>query len=214
MNIADRNNSIKHLIYNKLIPYSITVTYLLPEYIQDYGSNIFYNQYFLHKDLAATKSLDKYKNKLEASFRLVLNKLISKALGTSNITRTTYKNQHPITFYEFQLSNKEVREKTITEKPHFRHVSPLHIHALMLLPESVQHKFSCYIGQDTLHQYGPLGQTSDFRPCDDVDRWMNYIERDYLAPPTNEGVHPSKFACDPYGFIGHKSSIPEEVTFS
>lgn len=201
---------IKTLINDyKMIPYAITMTFLLDESIQELGDDIFYNQYFTYYNVGREKTLNRHQRSVENSFRITLNKLAAIVLETSNITRPNMRSNHPITFYEFQLSDKNKRKRTIDEKVEFMEVSPLHIHGTMLVPRLAERNLKPFIGKDTIHKFNRLGQSSEIKPCDkNIDRWLKYVSRDFSAPLSKETMHPAIFAANPDYYIESiKSSV-------
>jgi hypothetical protein len=198
----DKNDLIDCLIEKRSMkPYGITMTFLSSNEINDIGSTIFYNQNLIHNNVKAFNALHRFKRKIEEDFRLALGKLCVAAMATSNTTRNGNRIKHPLTFYAFHIANKQKRENAIEINPNLNSISPLHIHGIILVPEIVHDRFKAFIGIDTIHKFCRLGQGSKIESCYEVNKWMRYVNRDFLAPTPSEDMHPMAFARNPAGYM-------------
>ena len=203
MTYIDQTNLIHMLVRKKnMTPYAITMTFRYsPAEKESLNDSMFYNQQKIHWEIKSSKLLERHKERIEMQFRLTLNKVASIIAESSNITRNKFIKQIPITFYEFQISNKDTREKAIVHTKNTIHISPLHIHGTIIVPSFSEDKFSIFIGRDTIHKYCKSGQSSEVKAIHHLDEWLNYVRRDYYAPIASDSMHPAKFSINPYGYM-------------
>ena len=203
MNQEQQNNLIKRIIKEcDMAPYAITMSFFLDSTLKELGDDIFYNKNIAYYNVSLEKTLIRHQNKVENAFRVTLNKLTAIVMGTSNITRPNSKKKHPLTFYEFHICKRDERKDAVYERPSSINISPLHIHGTMLVPRLVESNLQPFLGENTVHKFTKRGQGSKISRCDsNLDQWLKYVSRDFLAPLSKETMHPALFANNPDGYL-------------
>jgi hypothetical protein len=203
--IMNKHQHLINALYNNNYhSYSLTITFLSSNYMQEkYNDDVIYqkNSYrysdatHLHDELAA---------KLEKITLRIFNKFYCKLLNTSHITRNSFKSSHPIIFYYYETISEDERRLGLQNTSGFINICPVHLHAMVMIPSSVD--TSDYIGDDTLKSLHPTLQSSRLTMLNtkaDQGQWFSYIRKgaDYDSFFGYGSSHPVAFRNNPESFL-------------
>jgi len=201
-------NKHQHLIQilcdNNYHSYSLTMTYLLSEHLQEkYNDDVVYlKDRYRYKD--ATNLHDELAAKLEKNSLLIFNKFYGKLLNTCHITYIKHRPLHPIIFYYFETMPEYERRSGLQSIPGFRNICPVHLHAMVMIPSSVD--ASDYVGDDTLQPFHTMLQSSYFTKLHakiDQGQWFSYVNKgaSHDAFYGYSNIHPRVFRDNPESFL-------------
>lgn len=187
---------IEHCIKNNYKPYALTVTFLnSPDYQNYFPDYEFYNK---QEDNRNFDVLNNHAVKLEYKFRVILNKMSSFILNTSNITRPNNSSKLPFVFYTMERMNYWARRRAIENIKGSINISPLHFHGLMFAHPVTISRTDEIKNPETfrfaIKNQSPLVQNYELKDSYDPFGWYNYMNKDqepFFAP--YGGFYPKKF---------------------